>query len=107
MANKPRYKFARFLMEAMTALGGLSIILGIVVASAGYSDVLGAALMYPIAAGLVVNGIFFIAASEMGSATLDTAVASRETADAMAILISQRYDTTTQAPPSPRIRATR
>lgn len=96
---RPRYSIARFTMELTTIAGGLLIAGSVLVALRNYLGEDGV-IGYLIAGGLAVNGIAVIAGAQLGNAALDTAISTREMADAMGALIgsARRVEPEVKAP---------
>lgn len=85
---RPRYSIAKFTMEIASVAGALLIIIAIITAIMQYNINNGRFVDYLLAGALVINGIAIIAAAQMGSAILDTAISSRELVDTMKAYIN-------------------
>ena len=101
-----KYSVARFFLEITTVIGAIAALLGGFAAVWGYMSGHNF-YAYGVSSVLVLNGFLAIAGSQMGAATLDTAIATREMADSIAKLVER--DRATKAKPEPvqGLRATR
>lgn len=86
--SNPKYHVARMLLGMTTVAGVIAVVGGAIILAGVYAAGSG---LVPLAVGigLVVNGFLAVAGAQMGAAALDTAIATRETADAVAALVAQ------------------
>lgn len=104
--RRPQYHVARCLLTVATLAGVLGIVGGSILLAGAYTAGTGMAPM-AIGAGLVMNGLLVVAGAQMGSAALDTAVSTRETADAVTALLAQREVREAEPRAASGLRATR
>ena len=82
-------------MDLVAGFGALAIILGCIALIIAFRDSSGV-IWYATGFGMVLNGLVVIAGSQMGSAALDTAVSTRDTADAVRDMVNRQA-------PAPRV----
>lgn len=106
MASTPKYGIARALLDLTAGVGAVAVILGGIAGIVGYN--LGHSLYhYAASVILVLNGFVAIAGSQMGAATLDTAIATREMAEGISKLVDREIAQKPRPEATPSIRATR
>jgi len=104
-SRRPKYRAARLLLGLATIVGAIAIVAGVGILTGGSA----AGGIMPIAAGsaLLLNGLLAVAGAQLGSAALDTAISTRETADAVAELLARKHVNLSDVHPSTGLRASR
>lgn len=105
--KRPRYRTARLLLGVTTFVGIMAIVGGDMALAGAFAGT-ASTMLLALGAGLILNGLLVAAGAQMGSATLDTAVSTRQTADAVATLVGQASQSASPTPirrePSVRVK---
>ncbi|MDN5568631.1 MAG: hypothetical protein L0G27_07805 [Paracoccus sp. (in: a-proteobacteria)] len=87
--KRPQYRTARLLLGIASLAGIIAIVGGAMALAGAFAGNAGPAAL-ALGAGLILNGLLVVAGAQMGSAALDTAISTRQTADTVAELLTRR-----------------